>query len=190
MLGEEERLQPEAVTGREEPPFLFVPDNEGELPAEPLQASGTQLLVEVERDLAVRVRAEAVAPLLESRADLREPVELAVYDDPQASVLARDRLKPLGIVDREERVAESRPSGRRDPCPGAVRAPVTERRRSAPESRAGNRPGGREDRHDAAHGSRGPQPVKCMTASPPRQVNRISGRRSPRTRSRLSPVTR
>ena len=79
------------------------------------QARRTQVFVQVERDFAVRARAEAVPARLERRADAPVVVELAVVDDVQASVLARDRLVAFGIGDCKERVTQSGAPGRGNP---------------------------------------------------------------------------
>ena len=139
VLGEEKRLEPEAVARGEEPPGLLVPDDEGELAAQLLQTVRAQLLIKVQRDLAVGTGAEAVPSSFQFRANPGEVVELAVDDDPQPPVLAGDRLKALRVVDREEGMAQAHPSGRGKPGPLTVRAPMPQCRGGAPQRRLGDR---------------------------------------------------
>ena len=123
VLRVEERLEAEAVARREQRTGLLVPDHEGELAAQVLQAARAVVLVEVERDLAVGAGAEAVSLRFELGADALEVVELAVDDDVQPTVLARDRLVALGVVDHQQRVAQSDPAARGNP--GALRVRPT-----------------------------------------------------------------
>ena len=156
VFGEEERLESEAVARGEELPGLFVPDDEGELTAQLLQAPGAQVFIEVQRDLAIGTRAETVPSLFQLRANSGEVVELAVDDDPQPPVLTCDRLKTLRVVDREKRMAETCPARRGKPGALAVRAPVPERRGRAPQRRLGDRAVAGQDCDDSAHGRKGP----------------------------------
>ena len=164
LLGVEEGLQPEPVARREEDTALFIPNNHCKLAAQLRQTRGAQVLVQVERDLAVRAGAEAVALRLERRPDAFVVVELAVDDDVEAPVLAGDRLVPLRIGDREEVVSQPGASGGRDPDALAVGAAVAQRGGGAAQGLLGDRVAGvgRQDRGDSAHGrvsrrgSRGP----------------------------------
>src|SRR5207245_2637195 len=103
------------------------PEGEGKLAAEVLQAAGAVVLVEVQGDLAVGSRAEAVAPPLQVAAESLEVVELAVDGDPPRAVLAGDRLVAGGQVDdAEPGVPEPGPAAVGDPDPLAVGAAVGE----------------------------------------------------------------
>ena len=60
---------------------------------------GPLVLVEVDEDLGVALRAERVAPGLEPAPEGGEVVDLAVEDGPDRAVLVRERLMPAGQVD-------------------------------------------------------------------------------------------
>jgi len=77
----------------------LVPKDERELAAQVRQAIDAEVLVEMQRDLAVRARPEPVSGVLQLTADPFEVVELAVDDDPRRFVLVGDRLVAGGEVD-------------------------------------------------------------------------------------------
>ena len=97
-----EGLDAEAITGGEERVVGAVPEGEGELAAQLLQAGRADLFVEMQGDLAVGAGSEAVAPALEVALHTLEVVELAVDDDPHALVFAGDRLIAGRQVDDAE----------------------------------------------------------------------------------------
>ena len=197
MLAVEERLEAEAVAGREENPGLLVPDDEGELSPQLVQALGPGLLVQVQGDFRVGSSAETVPSGLEGAAHPSEVVEFAVRRNAQPSVLAGDGLGALRVVDRKTGVTEADPPRWRRPDALAVGPAVRQGGRGAGYCAVGDRTVPRPDRDDAAHLSErqppagaGASSTSCSVATPSRQVNRIRKRCSPRVRSRLSGVTR
>ena len=99
MTGVEERLDAETVAGREQRRGGLVPKHERELAAQMVQALHAEVLIEVQRDLAVGPRTQPVAAALELPLNRLETVELAVHDDARLLVLAGDRLIPGREVD-------------------------------------------------------------------------------------------
>jgi len=97
--GDEQRPDAETVAGQEERSRLAVPDGEGELAVEPLDAAVAPLLVGVDDDLGVAAGAEDVAEALELGGQLGVVEDLAVEDDPVAAVLGAERLLAAGQVD-------------------------------------------------------------------------------------------
>jgi hypothetical protein len=97
-----ERLDPEPVARKDEPPPARVPDRRGEHPAQPFGECVAVFLVEVEKHLRVAARAKAVAGTLELAAELAVVVDLAVLDDMQRPVLVSDRLVAGREVDDRE----------------------------------------------------------------------------------------
>src|SRR5262249_1230720 len=97
-----ERFDPEAVAGEDEPPGPRVPQRDREHPAQAAREGRPLLLVEVDEDLGVALRAEAMTGALELRAQLAIVVELAVLDDVDGAVLVRDRLVAGREVDDRE----------------------------------------------------------------------------------------
>ena len=91
VLGVEERLDAEAVAGGEQRRFGSSQRTKANSPRRSVQAGGAEVLVEVQRDLAVGARASVTRPS-SSRWIALVVVELAVDDDVQALVLAGDRL--------------------------------------------------------------------------------------------------
>ena len=153
LLGIKEGLQPEPIACREEDAALFIPNSHCKLSPQVLKARGAEVLVQVERDFAVRARAEAVALRFEPLADALVVVELAVDDDVEAPVLAGDRLVTFGVGDREEVVAQARASRGGDPDPLAVGAAVAERGGGVAEGLLGHGVAGirRQDYGDSTH---------------------------------------
>src|SRR5205823_123574 len=81
---------------------------EGEHAAQPLDQPVALLLVEVDEDLRVAVRAEVMAPGLEAGAEFLEVVDLAVEDDLDGAVLVAQRLgPPFQVDDRQSAVDEA-----------------------------------------------------------------------------------
>src|SRR5207302_7375094 len=97
-----ERLDPEAVAREDEPLPRCIPDRNGEHSAQPLRERIAVLLVEVEQDLRVAVRAKAMAGALELLSQLAVVVDLAVLDDVDRPVLVADRLVARVEVDDRE----------------------------------------------------------------------------------------
>ena len=147
----EERLEAEAVARREERAGLLVPDHEGELAAQVFQAAGAVFLVEVERDLTVGAGAEAVPLRLELGSDALEVVELAVDDDVEPPVLARDRLVAVGVVDHQEPMAQGDPAARRNPGALRVRPTMPQRTGGAAHRPRVDGPVVGQNRCNAAH---------------------------------------
>ena len=151
--GEEQRLDAEPVAGGEEPLLRLVPEHEGVLAAQLVEAVRAQVLVEVERDLAVGAGAEPVSRPFQLALDPLEVVELAVHDDVAPPVLARDRLVARHqIDDAEPGVAQPDPPVRRDPLPPAIGAAVVQAGGCALERLRGDASVGAIDGYDATHG--------------------------------------
>src|SRR5207237_215636 len=98
-----ERLDPEAVARAEEPASRAVPEGERPHDVEALDAAGTPLAVGGEDVLGVGRAAEAMALRRELAAQLSVVVDLAVVDELERAVLARERLQArVGEVDDRE----------------------------------------------------------------------------------------
>src|SRR6185436_2806775 len=103
-----ERLDPEAVAGGEQGVVLIVPQHERELAAQLLQAMSAEFLVQMQRDLAVRARAEHVSAPLQFPALAVKVIKLAVDNDLNPSVLVGDRLTTgCEINDGKSRVTKT-----------------------------------------------------------------------------------
>jgi hypothetical protein len=100
--GVEQRLDAEAVPRREDRPAGLIPEHQSELSAQMVKALRAVILVEMQCDLAVGLRAEAVPPRFEFALGRFIAVEFAIHDDPRPLVLARDRLITRGKVDDAE----------------------------------------------------------------------------------------
>src|SRR5215211_139519 len=102
VLAVEERLDPEAVAGQQQPPSAPVPQGEREHAAQALDEGVAVLFVEVNQHLGVTAGSEVVAAPLELHAQLGVVVDLPVLDDLEATVLVSDRLMAaLDVDDRE-----------------------------------------------------------------------------------------
>jgi len=150
--GEEEGLDAEPVAGSEEPLLRLIPKHERVFAAQLMEALGSQILVQVERDLAVGAGPKLVARAFQLAAYPLEVVELAVHDDVAPPVLARDRLIARHQVDdAESGVAQTHPPVRRDPLPPAIGAAVVQYHGGALQ-RLGRHASLRViDRYDATH---------------------------------------
>lgn len=81
-----------------------------------MQALRPEILVQVERNLAVRARTQAVPAALKLLLNCLETVELAVDDYLTAAIFASDRLSAsCEVDDAESRMAESHASISRGP---------------------------------------------------------------------------
>ena len=149
-----ERLDAETVARREQQLISFVPERERELAAQLAQRVRAQLLVEVDQDLAVGARAQAMAALRQLLLVALVVVELAVHDHVDRLILVRDRLVARGEVDdREPRMPHANAPVRRDPLALAVGAAVVEGEGGAAQRFARDRGGAREHGDDSAHGA-------------------------------------
>ena len=152
--GVEERLDAESVTRREESLILLIPQRESELAAQLMQAVRSEILVQMERDLAVGAGAQAVAARLELTLDSLIVVELPVHDDMSSLILAGDRLiTGTKIDDAESRVSEPYASVRRDPGALAIGPALDQSTRRTFEIVWRDGSARRKQRDDAAHGS-------------------------------------
>ena len=179
-----ERLDAEVVAVQHElaaapvlPGAAQVGDGERPHAVEARGAGGAPLLVGVDDDLAVAVRAEGVAGGLELGAQLAVVVDLAVVDEPDGLVLVGHRLVPaLAVDDAQAAVAEA--DGRRLEGAGVVGAAMHDGGGHAPEKLPVGRAGEAED---AAHERKLSWGLGPLTARRPC--------RAPR-RSTLPPVSR
>ena len=150
--GVEERLHAEAVAYGDELARAAVPDHERVLAAQPMHALRAEILVQVQRDLTIRARAQPVAAALEIALHALVVVELAVRDDPGGLVLVRDRLIAAREVDdAEARVPERDAAVGRDPGLLTVGAAMMQRAHGALQSLDGNLAALTKDRNDSAH---------------------------------------
>jgi len=135
----DEGLDADAVAAQHERPRPFVPEGEGEHAREPPRAGFPLFLVEMDDDLAVGMRAEAVAPVLHLPAELGVVVDLAVEDEPHGAVFVGKRLAAgLGQIDDGEPAMpkpHGRPGARAQVQAGPVGAPVGHDVRHAPQDR-------------------------------------------------------
>ena len=130
----------------------LVPEREGELATQLFQTAGPQVLVQVQRDLAVGRGPEPVALLLQLALDPLEVVELAVDDDMHAPVLVRDWLVAgRQIDDAETRMAEPHAPVRSHPLPLPVRPAPHQLRGGALDITEGHGTAWREKRNDSTH---------------------------------------
>ena len=176
----DERLDPEAIARRDEPPAPRVPEDERDLAAEVLDERVAVLLVEMDDELAVAPGAEAVPLRLELPAGALEVVELSVDDGDDAPVLVGERLRAaLDVDDREAPVPETRDARGVDEDALAVRSAVRDRGEPAPDRLRAQGGLGRDDPDHAAHQPR-------TAASPKRREASSVGRRKTLTSSRAA----
>src|SRR5439155_7953981 len=98
----EERLDPEAVPGEDEPPGRAVPDGEREHAVQPRDAVGPVVLVDVDDRLAVASGLEAMAACLELRSTLAIVEYITVAHYQRLDGLVHQRLRAAGYVDDGE----------------------------------------------------------------------------------------
>src|SRR5205085_8015795 len=103
-----EGLDAEAVARAEQPPPPAVPERDRPHPVEALDAVVAPLLVGGEDHLRVARGAEPAALRLELAPQLTVVVDLAVVEEPERTVLARERLHRLRaeVDDRQPAEAE------------------------------------------------------------------------------------
>ena len=112
----EQRLDAEPIASGEHALVVIVPEDEGEVSAEAIQAIGAALLIEMKEDLGVGRRPEDMAPAPELVADRLVAVEFAVHGEMKGAVVARQRLLPgREVDDGEPRVGEADPAIVGDP---------------------------------------------------------------------------
>ena len=144
-----ERLDAHAVAREDEPAQAAVPEGDPEHAAQMAHELRPVLLVEVHDRLRIAVRAEAMPPRLEPRAQLAEVVDLAVEDGADRAVLVRDRLMAaLDVDDRE--AADPERGARPDPPASLIGAAMDDRRRHLRELRLVEGPARRVDRCESA----------------------------------------
>ena len=97
-----------------------------------MQALNAEILVEVQGDLAVRARVQAMTRLLEFALDRLVAVEFAIDDDARLAVLAGDGLiSTAEIDDAQPGVAKRDAAVRRHPMAPSVRAAVMQATRGS-----------------------------------------------------------
>jgi hypothetical protein len=118
-----------------------------------MQALGPVVFVEVQRDLAVGFRPEAMTTCLEVAAHALEVVELAVDDDVDRAVFIRDWLVAgREVDDRQSRVAECGASIIRHPVLLAIGAAMVKLRHAGEHRVAVDWRMAGEDGGNSAHG--------------------------------------
>lgn len=140
VVGVVQGLLADAVAGEEQGLQSPVPQRQREHPHEVLDEVLALLLPEVDEDLGVPLRAEAVAAPEEPLAKLREVVDLPVHHGHDRAVLIREGLRPaVEVDDREAAEAEAhgpldeetllvRPAMREDPSPPDQKLGIGRRR--------------------------------------------------------------
>jgi hypothetical protein len=147
VLGHVERAHAHAVAAEHELAAPRVPERDRPLAVEALERPFAPLLPRVDDDLGVAPRPEAVAALLELRAQVEVVEDLAVVGDPERAVLVREGLLPgREVDDREPRVRQADPVVAVDA--ELVRAAVSERGGHGAERLDGG--GGAASRQNAA----------------------------------------
>jgi hypothetical protein len=151
--GVKERLDAEAIPCREDRPAVLVPQHEGELAAEMVQALRAEVLVEMQGDLAVGPGAQVMPARFELALDRFIAVELAVHHDPRPAVFTGDRLVAGGQVDdAQPGVAEPDHAIRRHPVALPVWAAMMEALGRAREGRLRDGMAAGDEGDDSAHG--------------------------------------
>ncbi len=137
----DQRLLAHPVAGQDERAAGRVPDRQGEHPAQQAEHPRPLVLVEVDEDLGVALRAERMPLGLQPTAQRGEVVDLAVEDRPDGAVLVRERLMPAGQVD-DRQPAEAQRGVVVAIGPGVVRPAVDEPVRHRLERASGIAPAG------------------------------------------------
>src|SRR4029453_3313237 len=102
------RLDAESIAHRHHRAVALVPQHHRVLAAQAMHALQADVFVQMQGDLAVRSRSQAVSATLEFLLDSLEIVELAVDDDPRALVFAGDGLiAGREVDDAQPRMAKS-----------------------------------------------------------------------------------
>src|SRR5205823_5297636 len=156
VIGGVERLYAVRVAGEKKRALAFVPDREGEHPAQALEHRAPVAGVEMQKRFRIGRRAEARALGLELGAQLRIIVNLAVEHDVDAAVLARHRLRGAlrEIEDRKPPMAEPAAAVVRPGDAfgvGTARAHVVARGKKLGEARLAGGGVVRKDTVNAAH---------------------------------------
>jgi len=147
-----EGLDPEPVAGAEEPATVGVPERERPHAVEALDAALTLFPVGGEDHLRVGPAPKAVPFCLELPAELAVVVDLAVVDELEAAIVARERLVAgrRRVDDREPAEAECYAVGGEGA--GSVGSAMGERRGHPLDGRELGRPVERDDAADSTHG--------------------------------------
>src|SRR5215472_9793022 len=107
--------------------LVSFPEDEGELASQPMQALRAEIFIEVQRYLAVRTGAQAMARAFEWSLNSFVAVELAIDDDPDFVVFACNWLiAGLEVDDAEPRMTKGNSTIRADPMALTVRPAVME----------------------------------------------------------------
>src|SRR5580658_4095736 len=148
----EERLNAEAVARGKQSPIHAIPNYDGKLAAQPVQAVSAEIFIKVKGDFTVGARLQMMPGLFKLLLYAFVIVELAVYDDLPGAVLVRDGLIAGGQVDDAQAcVPETYLSVRRYPIALAVRASMTKGFCRVFESDLGDRSGRRENGNNSTH---------------------------------------
>ncbi len=83
-----ERLDPEPVARCDEPLLCLVVEQERELASQMLKAAKTKFAIEIEDDLGIALRSEAIAFALERNPDSFEIVYLAIRCEDEVPIFA------------------------------------------------------------------------------------------------------
>jgi hypothetical protein len=129
-----ERLDSEPIAHRKQEAIGLVPQNKSEFTAKLVRTIPSELLVEMQCDLAVRLRPEAVTALLQFATLPLKIIELAVHNDVNALIFICDRLIPAGKVDDAQTgMAKADTVVGRQPHALMVRPAMDKRIRGAPQ---------------------------------------------------------
>ncbi len=128
VVGVEQRFDTEPIPGHEHLAQVFVPQREGELAAQVLEAGVAVFQVQRDQNLAVGFRAETIPRLLEVTPDGFESIELAVDHRANGPVRAGQRLlAAVEVDDAEPYVAEAAGAVAGDPRTAAIGAAMVNR---------------------------------------------------------------
>ena len=107
-----ERLDSYSIPSQEQRPLVRIPNREGKHSAEMLEALNTMFLVQVDDYLCISSGSKGMASLEQALTQFREVVDLAVKDNPHASILIAHRLRPAAaqIDNRKAPVSETHAS--------------------------------------------------------------------------------
>ncbi len=130
--GVKKRLDSKAVARRENRAVCLVPNHKRKFSAQPVQTLCSELFVKMQRNLAVRARAQTVPRPFKFFSNHFVPVKFAVHYDPYGFILIRDRLIACRKIDNaQSRVSKRHPAVRRNPmtlCVGPTMIEAPRRR--------------------------------------------------------------
>src|ERR1035438_743602 len=117
-----------------------------------MQALRPEVLIQVERDLAIRPRSEPVPSTFQLLLNCLKPVELPVHNNPRPLIFAGNRLVPGREIDNAQpSVTKSHFPIARDPLPLPVRPTVIQAFGRTFQNHRRHRSPARKDSNDSTH---------------------------------------